>query len=139
MKIHFDPKDFLRQFKIAASVVPTRDVKPILCNVKIVADKRGGVVLMATDTDVGIRIRVDADVSKDGKALLPPKQFKQILASAKDGRLTLESTKTAFSSRGNTMGMSIGNLPRNPLMYFLPLTNSRKLPITRFRQVRSPK
>ena len=104
MKIHFEPKDFLRKFKIAASVALIRDVKPILCNVKIVADKRDGAVLMATDTDIGIRIRVDADVSENGEVLLPPKRFKQILESAKDERLILESTKTGIAVTGEYDG-----------------------------------
>ena len=81
MKIHFEPKDFLRQFKIAASIAMSKDVRPILCNVKIVADKRDGVLLMATDSEVGIRIHVDADVSKNGESLLPPKQFEHIIVA----------------------------------------------------------
>jgi DNA polymerase-3 subunit beta len=104
MKIHFNPKDFLRQFKIAASVATVKVVRPVLCNVKIIADKRDGVVLMATDTEIGIHIRVDCDVSKDGEALLPPKQFRQILESAKDGRLTLVSTKNGILVTGERNG-----------------------------------
>jgi len=104
MKIHFNPKVFLRQFKIAASVAPVRDVKPTLCNVKIVADKSDGVVLMATDTEIGIRCRVDADVLASGEALSPVKQFRQILESAKDGRLTLETTKNGILVTGEHGG-----------------------------------
>jgi len=104
MKIHFEPKDFLRKFKIATSVAPVMDVTPTHCNVKIVADKRFGAVLMATDTGLGIRICVDADVSKNGEALLPPKQFRQILESAKDERLTLETTKNGILVAGEHDG-----------------------------------
>jgi len=60
-----------------------------------------GVTLMATDTEVGIRCRVDADVSANGVALLPPKQFRQILESVKDGRLTLERTKNGILVTGD--------------------------------------
>jgi len=49
MRIHFQPNDFLRLFKLAASAAAARDVKPILQNVKIVADKEVGTILMATD------------------------------------------------------------------------------------------
>jgi len=77
---------------------------PILCNIKVVADKRDGVVLMATDSLIGIRCRIEADVSANGEALLPPKQFKQILESAKDGRLTLESTKNGILVTGKRDG-----------------------------------
>jgi DNA polymerase-3 subunit beta len=100
MKIHFNPKDFLRQFKIAASIAMGKDVNPAHRNVKIIADKNDGVVLMATDTEFGIRCHVDAVVSKNGEALLPPKQFRQILESAKDGRLTLGSTKNGIIVTG---------------------------------------
>jgi DNA polymerase-3 subunit beta len=81
MKIHIEPKEFLKRFKIAASVCAKADVKPILCTVKIVADKRLGVFMYATDTEHGIRIKVDCDVSEYGSAILPVKRFRQILES----------------------------------------------------------
>ena len=76
----------------------------ILCNVKVVADKQDGVFLMATDTELGIRVRVNADVLKNGEALLPPKQFLQILESANEAWLTLEGTKTGISLTGGHYG-----------------------------------
>ncbi|MDR3183401.1 MAG: hypothetical protein LBT89_10900, partial [Planctomycetaceae bacterium] len=51
MKISFDRVKFLQSFQIAASVAAKRDVKPILQNVKISADKKNGVLLQATDTE----------------------------------------------------------------------------------------
>jgi DNA polymerase III sliding clamp (beta) subunit (PCNA family) len=78
MKIHFEPKDFLRKFKIAASIVSAKEA-PILQNVRITADKRLGAILTATDTAVGIRIRVDCDVTEEGTAIVPIKQFRHIL------------------------------------------------------------
>ena len=104
MKIHLNPKSFSRQFKIATSVAMSKDVRPVLCNIKIVADKRFGAVLMATDTEIGIRIPVDCDVSENGEALLPSKQFKQILESATDERLTLESTQNGILITGEYDG-----------------------------------
>ena len=62
MKIHIYPKEFSPKFRLAASVATSRDIKPILQNVKIIADKKQGVILQATDMEVGIRIRVDCDV-----------------------------------------------------------------------------
>ena len=91
MKIQFTPKDFLRLFKLAASATAARDVKPILQNVKIVADKEVGTILMATDTEIGIRVRLDATVLEDGIALLPVKTLHTILDSTKEKTLTMES------------------------------------------------
>ena len=95
MKIHFDPKDFLKAFKIAASVVNPKD-KPILQNVKVVVDKKQGAVLHAvslTPEMTGIRIRVDVDVAESGSVLLPAKQFIDILKNAQDERLVLQHSK----------------------------------------------
>ena len=93
MKIDFNPKDFLRLFKIAASVASTKYITPILQNVKIVADKQGGAILMATNIETGIRVRMDAIVSESGEALLPVKTLRTILDSTKEKVLTLKKSQ----------------------------------------------
>ena len=95
MKIQFTPNDFLRLFKLAASAAAARDIKPILQNVKIVADKEDGTILMATNTEIGIRVRLDANVLENGIALLPIKTLRTILDSTKEKILTMESVMTA--------------------------------------------
>jgi len=98
MKIQFSPKDFLRLFKHAASAAAARDTKPILQNVKIIADKEVGAILMATDTEIGIRIRLDVNVLENGIALLPIKTLRTILDSTKEKILTMESVMTVQGS-----------------------------------------
>ena len=90
MQIHFNPKDFSSKFKLAASVAAARDIKPILQNVKIKADKGIGAILQATDMEIGIRIRVDCDVATDGEAILPTKRLAPILDLTGEDRLTIE-------------------------------------------------
>ena len=92
MKIQFDPKDFSSKFKLAASVAAARDTKPVLQNVKAKADKKLGVILQATDTELGIRIRLDCDVVANGEAILPTKRLSQILDATGEDRLVIEST-----------------------------------------------
>jgi len=90
MQIHFSPKDFSSKFKLAASVAAARDIKPILQNVKIKAEKNVGAILQATDMEIGIRIRVDCDVSTEGEAILPTKRLTLILDRTGEERLTAE-------------------------------------------------
>jgi DNA polymerase III sliding clamp (beta) subunit (PCNA family) len=90
MKIHINPKNFSPKFRLAASVTNGRDYKPILQNIKITADKQHGVVLQATDTEVGIRIRVDCDVAKNGVAILPKERLLKVFDLTKEEMLTLE-------------------------------------------------
>jgi DNA polymerase-3 subunit beta len=93
MKIRFEPKDFSPKFRLAASVAASRDIKPILQNVKARADKMSGIVLQATDSEVGIRIRADCDIVEEGEALLPKELFSKILDLTKEERLTLTHHK----------------------------------------------
>jgi DNA polymerase-3 subunit beta len=95
MKIQFDPKDFSSKFKLAASVAAARDTKPILQNVKAKADKKTGVILQATDTELGIRILVGCDVVSNGEAILPTKRLTQILDLTGEEQLTIESTDSS--------------------------------------------
>ena len=91
MKIHIRPKDFSPKFRLAASVATSKDFfNPILQNVKIAADKQTGIILQATDTEVGIHIRVDCDVVKNGAALLPKERLLKVLDLTKEETLTLE-------------------------------------------------
>jgi DNA polymerase III sliding clamp (beta) subunit (PCNA family) len=92
MKIHINPKDFAPKFRLAASVATCRDhyVSPMLQNVKINADKEYGVILQATDTEIGIRIRVDCDISKNGEAVLPKDRLTKILDLTTEETLTLQ-------------------------------------------------
>jgi len=101
MKIRLNPKEFLKRFKIAASVCPKVDVRPILANIKIVAAKHG-TVLMATDTEVGIRITVKCEVLADGAAVLPIKQFRQILETEKNP-ITLTTVDEGLAVESQTM------------------------------------
>ena len=96
MKIQFERKNMLATLKLVKPVTATRDIRPILQNVKIVSCKKQGAILMATDTETGIRVRLDVDVFPDGEgaALLPVKRMIDVLTATKQERLTLESDGT---------------------------------------------
>lgn len=91
MKIVCEREKFLHPFQLAASVVAVRDVKPVLQNVKIKAlgDK---VTLMATDSEIGIRIDVaDIQIEQEGEAIIPTKSMKRILQESTDKVMNIES------------------------------------------------
>ncbi|MDR2643156.1 MAG: DNA polymerase III subunit beta [Planctomycetaceae bacterium] len=99
MKISCERNKFSQSFQLAASVVSVRDVRPVLQNVKITVDK-SGVLLQATDTELGIRTYVDdCKVTEKGEAILPTKHLKKILVESNEEELTIESDsdKTVIS------------------------------------------
>ena len=90
MKIICDREKLLRAFQVAASVSPLHSPKPVLRNVKIVADE-AATVLMGTDLEIGIRTEAQGvEVVAPGQALLPIDRFGSILRESGDEKLTIE-------------------------------------------------
>ena len=72
MKALCNREGLLAAFGMVSGVVPARSPKPILQNVKLVADADEGSILMATDLEVGIRHRVlGMKVEQPGSVILP--------------------------------------------------------------------
>lgn len=100
LKISCDREQLLQAFQTAASVAPTRSPKPILQNVKLEANAQG-VILSATDLEVGIRYFVDGvDVQSEGVAVLSVSRFGSILRESTDETLHLESDVQGTTIRG---------------------------------------
>jgi DNA polymerase-3 subunit beta len=77
---------------MVSGVVPVRSPKPILQNVKFIADADDGSVLMGTDLEVGIRHRVlGIKVEQPGLAILPTAQIGSILRTSSDIELVIET------------------------------------------------
>src|SRR5438270_1947201 len=80
MKALCNRKGLLDALSMVAGVVPARSPKPILQNVKLVAEPDEGSILMATDLEVGIRCRVlGVKVDQPGTVILPTQRMTQIL------------------------------------------------------------
>jgi DNA polymerase-3 subunit beta len=86
--------------QLASVAVPTRDVKPVLMNLKAVADKNR-CTLMATDLELGIRLEVRGlQVDEPGEALLPARRMLDILREVPEEDLTIEADASACVVRG---------------------------------------
>ncbi|MEM7311701.1 MAG: DNA polymerase III subunit beta, partial [Planctomycetota bacterium] len=104
MKITCERDKLQAAFQTAASVAPSRSPKPILQNVKLTAEDKGSegiATLMATDTEVGIRLDVAGiEVSSPGSVILPVSRFGPILRETTDEKLTIETDGTAIHVTG---------------------------------------
>jgi DNA polymerase-3 subunit beta len=101
MKALCNRDGLLTAFGMVSGVVPARSPKPILQNVKLVADADGGSTLMATDLEVGIRHRVlGMKVEQPGAAILPTARFGSILRTSADPELALAVEGDQLTVRG---------------------------------------
>ena len=100
MKIVGERDQLLGAFQTAATVAPSRSPKPILQNIKLVAEK-DLVTFLATDTEVGIRLDVPGvEVATPGSVVLPVSRFGPILRESSDEKLTIETDGTSIQVTG---------------------------------------
>jgi DNA polymerase-3 subunit beta len=101
MKALCNREGLLAGFGLVGGVVPARSPKPILQNVKLVADPDDGSTLMATDLEVGIRYRVlGVKVDRPGAVILPTQKMQSILRTGRDEELAVESEDDQLLIRG---------------------------------------
>ena len=100
MKITCEREQLLSAFQTAAMVAPSRSPKPILQNIKLVAV--GDIVtLMATDTEIGVRLEVPGmEVESPGSVVLPVGRFGSILRESIDEKIRIESEGTSIQVKG---------------------------------------
>src|SRR5215207_8229715 len=100
MKALCHREGLLAAFQLASAAVPSRDVKPILRNVKAIAED-DRCTLMATDLELGLRLEVRGlKVQEPGEAILPVARLISILREAQDEELSIEADSNACVVRG---------------------------------------
>jgi DNA polymerase-3 subunit beta len=100
MKAQYHREGLLSAFQLASAAVAPRDVKPILRNLKIIAETDRS-TLIATDLELGIRLEVrGVKVEEAGEAILPSTRTLAILRESTDEELTLEGNSDRCVVRG---------------------------------------
>src|SRR4029079_1085128 len=88
--------------QLASAAIPSRDIKPILKNLKAIAGD-GRCTLMATDLELGIRLDVQGlTIEEPGEAILPAKRLIDILREARDSELSIEADPSSCMVRGSS-------------------------------------
>src|SRR5437588_955621 len=119
MKAVCHREGLLSAFQLASAAVPSRDVKPILRNLKAIAEE-GRCTLMATDLELGIRLEVRGlKVEEPGEAILPAARLLAILREAQDEELSIEADANSCVVRGQSLEFEMpsedpGNFPDIP-------------------------
>ncbi len=94
------------------NVVSTRTTLPILSNVLVQAST-GSLSLTTTDLDVGVRCKVEAEVSKAGSTTLPARKLFSILKEVPAAEIEVEvDDRNAASIRCGSSFHKIKGLPR---------------------------
>jgi|SRR6516164_8552511 DNA polymerase-3 subunit beta len=91
MKAHFHREGLLSAVQVAGVAVASKDVKPILKNLKAIAEG-DRCTIMATDLELGIRLEVrGVTVEETGDAIMPAARTLAILRESTDEELLLQA------------------------------------------------
>lgn len=107
MKISCHREGLLAACQIVNVAVPSRDILPVLRNIKIVADD-DKCTLMATDAEVGIHMEVrSVKVMEPGEALFPASRIIAILREATDDEIAIDTDADSSVLRGQRVEFAI--------------------------------
>jgi DNA polymerase-3 subunit beta len=108
MKVRCHREGLLSAFQLASAAVPSRDLKPVLRNLKAIAES-DRCTLLATDLELGIRLEVRGiQVEEAGDALLPAAKILAILRESTDAELTIDAGVQACVVRGQFNEFEMG-------------------------------
>jgi DNA polymerase-3 subunit beta len=115
MKIEVLQEQLMSGLGVVSRAVAVRAQLPILSHILIEARKEG-LVLSATDLEIGMRVSVSAKVLEPGVVAVPAKMFGEFLTSLNPGKLELELIKetlvvTAPGYRGKFQTISAEEFP----------------------------
>jgi len=105
--------------QVVVSAVPTKSTLPILSNVLIAADKEG-LTLVATDLDLSIKTRGEAEVTEEGTITVPAKRIGEIvreLPADSTVNVSVSGSKVKLNygkGRATIIGMESEDFPQLP-------------------------
>ena len=83
MEIQVIKQPFLKELQLLQGIIERKNTMPILANLMLTADK-DGIELTASDLEVALKIRADAEVKKPGQATVPAKKLFEIVRTLPD-------------------------------------------------------
>jgi len=119
MKAACDRAILTRGVQVSAGVVAQRSPKPALGCIKMEAQPEE-VMLLATDLEVGIRVRLDKmEVTEPGAALVPADRFHAILRELEEDTVSIscaeqETTIEAPNAHFTVLGDDPADFPQVP-------------------------
>lgn len=90
MKLSLSTADLLAQLQTTTRVASTRSAVQALSGVMISATEGAPPELLATDTEIGLRVPLSAEVERPGVVVLPARLFLDVVRTLPADRLTLE-------------------------------------------------
>lgn len=83
LEIQIEKQPFLKELQLLQGIIERKNTMPILANLLLTADK-DGIELTASDLEVALRIRAEAETKRPGRATIPAKKLFEIVRTLPD-------------------------------------------------------
>lgn len=119
MRFTAPKKELMTALQRVQGVVERRNTMPILSNILIEAEKKG-VRILATDLEVGIQGRYQANVTEEGRIVLSARKLYEIIRELADGDVLVSSNENNWvnvesgKSRFRITGLPAEDFPAFP-------------------------
>lgn len=92
MKVTVDQSDLVKGLNLVSKALSSRNQLPVLANVLIEA-KKSGVILAATNLEVGIRTQIGSKTEREGVITVPARSLTEFVTSVIGHQVQLESNE----------------------------------------------
>ncbi len=103
--------DLLRELQLVQGIVERKNTIPILANVLMEA-KGNDIRMLATDLEVGLRSRCDAQVDKPGTLTLPAKKLYEIIKALPETEVRIVEDKNGVKVMADRFESRMQTLPK---------------------------
>lgn len=110
--------------------LPTNSQIPILSNILLVA-KKDGLLLKATDLELGIEVLIPAKIETEGATTVPGKEFVEVINSLPKDKIVLELVKDSLTLRCRGSKVSFNTIAKEE---FPELYKSKGEEVARFER-----
>lgn len=119
MEIVLNKEDFLNGIKVVKNITSSKGVQPVLSNILIETVSNDRVIFIATDLNLGISFKLNAEVISEGKITLSAKTLEEIVNKLPNKPIVLkldEETNVVTISCGKSkfelIGISASEYPK---------------------------
>ena len=113
MEFSVRQSDLLRELQLIQGIVERKNTIPILANVLLEADDEGGLHLLATDLEVGLRSRCAAEIREAGSVTIPAKKLFEIVRALPETDIRIQQgPKGAVEVAAERFDSRMQTLPR---------------------------
>lgn len=112
MRFAIARQDLDKAIQKVLAVVSPKTTLPVLANLLMEVDEKAGTVsLTATDLDMTVTTRVDAEVSEGGGVTLPAKRFAEIVRELRDADIEMSAEAEEISIQSGKSKFRIVGIP----------------------------